>query len=67
MQRRLQNGRLSIVVILNMNREESLLALVNGNSHVRFRALRALERVALPSDIAFLLKLQTTPDFSRVS
>ncbi len=43
-----------------MDREEALLALSNGNSHVRFGALRALERVALPSDIAFLLRLQTT-------
>lgn len=55
-----QNVQLSIVVIPNMSREEAIQALTTGNSHVRFRALRALEQVALPSDIAFLLRLQTT-------
>lgn len=43
-----------------MTREEALAALSNGTSHGRFSALRVLERVALPSDIEFLMKLQTT-------
>lgn len=43
-----------------MTREEALSALTNGNSHVRFQALRALEQVAQPTDINLFMRLQTT-------
>ncbi|WP_081255183.1 ATP-binding protein [Pseudomonas putida] len=43
-----------------MTREEALYAIANGTSHSRFTALGVLERVALPTDIELLMKLQTT-------
>lgn len=41
-----------------MTREEALITLSNGNSHARFTAMRALERLALDTDIQTLLKIK---------
>ncbi len=50
----------------NMSRDGALQALDSGNSHVRFGALKAFDKVAQPSDIPFLLNLLSNETDSYV-